>query len=62
MGAAFPLVLVAGHLYIQSSFKVLWEFEAAVEEPVLAGAHWTECLHGIQLDAAALRSVEMSIL
>ena len=39
MGAAFPLVLVAGHLYIQLSFKVLWEFEAAVEEPVLAGAH-----------------------
>ncbi len=42
MGAAFPLVLVAGHLYIQSSFDVLWGSEAGVEEPVHTRAHWTE--------------------
>ena len=40
MGAAFLLVLVAGHLYIQSSFDVLWGPEAAVEEPVHSRSHW----------------------
>ncbi len=33
MVAAFPLVLVAGHLYIQSSSDVCRGSEAAVEEP-----------------------------